>query len=130
MPVNDFHWQYGTLASALISGSSMVLGRYFRSIGHLLGNRNLSTFEVTEYEPSNKYGFKSLSGPLHSHTSYIFEAEGQGTRIAVSTKIRAVNLARVRVDILEHQLKRQLKENLVILKSSLEAGPVIWSPFW
>ena len=120
MPANDFQWQYGTLASALIPQGGTATGRYFRSIGHLLGHRNLSTFEVTEYEPNNKYGFRSLSGLLQSNTSYRFEMENGGTRITVSTTISAVNLARVRVDILEKQLKKQLKENLVKLKNNLE----------
>lgn len=39
--------------------------------------RNLGTFEMTEFEPNKKYGFKSLSGPLDSQTSYTFEQAGQ-----------------------------------------------------
>ena len=128
MPVNDFQWQYGTLASAPISVSVMAMGVRFRSIGHLMGNRNLSTFEVTEYEPNSAYGFKSLSGLLHSHTSYSLEMAKGGTHITISVHVSAVNLARVRVDILEKQLKKQLKENLAMLKNALEAGRVARSP--
>jgi len=128
MPVNDFQWQYGTLASALIPQGGAAMGKYFRSIGHLMGHRNLSTFEVTEYEQNNTYGFRSLSGLLQSNTYYHFEMENGGTRITISTTIRAVNLPRIRVDILEKQMKKQLKENLVILKNNLERNGVIWSP--
>ncbi|HEY6072088.1 MAG TPA: hypothetical protein VIV15_01565, partial [Anaerolineales bacterium] len=67
-PDNDFEWQYGTLASKNISEDPGRVGTQFQSVGHLMGRRNLSTFEVTEYEPNKKYGFKSLSGPLLSQT--------------------------------------------------------------
>lgn len=128
MPVNDFQWQYGTLASALIPQGGAAMGRYFRSIGHLMGHRNVSTFEVTEYEPDHKYGFRSLSGPLQSNTSYRFEMENSGTRITISTTISTVNLARIRVDILEKQMKKQLKENMAKLKNNLERKGVTWPP--
>jgi hypothetical protein len=102
----------------------MAMGVCFRSIGHLMGKRNLSTFEVTEYEPNTTYGFKSLSGLLHSQTSYSLEMAGGGTHVTISMHVSAVNLARVRVDILKKQLKKQLKENLAMLKNALDAGRV------
>lgn len=121
MPVNDHKWQYETLATALINRADLAVGTYFRSIGHLMGNRNLSTFEVTEYEPNNAYSFRSLSGPLQSQSSYVFEAEKGGTRVTITTHIHAVNLARIQVGLLKKQLKKQLKENLAILKYNLDA---------
>jgi len=63
-PENDFQWQYGTLVSARLSEGDSEIGTSFRSIGHLMGRRVQSTFEVTEFEPNRKYAFKSLSGPL------------------------------------------------------------------
>src|SRR5574341_479280 len=69
-PENDFQWQYGTLASAWTSESAKRVGASFRSIGHFLGRRTESTYEITDYEPIRKYGFKSLSGPRsEQHTS-------------------------------------------------------------
>ena len=61
------------VAAARLSEGAGTIGTLFRSIGHLMGYRVLSTFEVTEYEPNKRYGFKSLSGPLNSQTSYAFE---------------------------------------------------------
>jgi hypothetical protein len=49
-PENDFQWQYGTLETARLSECANNSGTLFRSIGHLMGRRNLSTFEVAEYE--------------------------------------------------------------------------------
>ena len=51
-PENDFQWQYGILATARLPKGSGAMRTFFRSIGHLMGRRNLSTFEITELEPN------------------------------------------------------------------------------
>jgi len=118
---NDFQWQYGTLASGQISEGAARVGAFFRSIGHFMGRRMESTFEVTEYEPARKYGFKSLAGPMHSQTLYTFEVTGGGTKVNVSTQASAVHLIQAPEGILEKQMKKQLKDNLAMLKNILEA---------
>lgn len=127
VPENDFQWQYGTLASSRLSEKIDLIGSFFRSIGHLMGRRNLSTFEVTEYEPLKKYGFKSLSGPLNSHTMYIFEMSHGSTKVSISTQLVVVNSLEINEGILEKKMKKQIKENLALLKEILEAKQA--SPF-
>ena len=119
---NDFEWQYGTLATASLSeGVGGNIGTFFRSVDHLMGRRVLSTFEVTEYEPNKKYGLKSLSGPLHSQTSYTFEIANGSTKINVSTQADVVNFFEMDEGVLEKGMKKQIKENLAMLKGILEA---------
>ena len=124
-PENDSQWQYGTLASARLSKGVNAIGTFFRSIGHLMGQRNLSTFEVTEYEPNKKYAFKSLSGPLHLQTSYTFEIDNRSTKITISTQANVVNFFQMDESILEKRMKKQLKENLAMLKDFLEAKRIL-----
>ena len=85
-----------------------------------MGRRIQGTFEVTEYEPNKKYGFKSLSGPLHSQTLYTFELAGGGTKVNISTQASATNVFQSDEGILEKKMKKQLKENLALLKDILE----------
>ena len=120
-PENDVEWQYGTLTAAGFSEGISKIGSFFRSIGHFLGDRVQSTFEVTEYEPNRKYGFKSLSGPLHSQTCYTFEAASGSTKISVSTQAHVVNFFQMNERLLEKKMKKELKENLTLLKDLLEA---------
>jgi len=120
-PENDFQWQYGTLASAKVSGGAAKIGTAFRSIGHLLGHRTQSTYEVTEYEPNKKYEFKSLSGPLQSFTSYTFKLAKGYTHVDVTLQANAINLVDLNENILEKKMKKQIKENLAMLKNILEA---------
>ena len=122
VPENNFQWQYGTLATARLSEGVSSIGTFFRSIGHSMGQKNLSTFEVIEYEPNRKYAFKSLSGPFRLQTAYTFEmADNRYTKLNVSIQADVVNFARVSEDILETRMRKQLEENLAMLKKLLEA---------
>lgn len=119
-PENDFQWQYGTLESSAFAEGASTVGTFFRSVGHLMGRRNLSTFEVTEYEPNRKYGFKTLSGPLYSQTSYALETVNGGTKINIFIQAYVINFFQVNEGILEKNMKKQLKDNLAMLKNLLE----------
>ena len=119
---NDFQWQYGTLASGQVSKGAMTVGTAFQSIGHVLGRRNQSTFEITEYAADEKYGFKSVSGPLESSTLYTFEAERGATAVHVTVQVRGIRSPGINAASLERHLKKQLRENLAMLKKLLEAG--------
>ncbi len=121
-PENDFQWQYGTLTSTQLSAGLIGLGACFQSISHVMENRVQATFQVTEYEPNQKYGFKSISGPIQSFTSYTFEIIKSCTQVTVSMQASAINLMGINEKVLEKKLKRQFKENLAMLKNILEAG--------
>jgi len=123
-PENDFQWQYGTLAAARFPDGAGRIGSFFRSVGHLLGHRVQGTFEVTEYEPNKKYGFKSLSGPLHWQTSYTFEVASGHTKISISTQAHVVNFE-MNERLVEKRMKKQLKENLTLLKDLLETKQIL-----
>jgi hypothetical protein len=124
-PENDVRWSYGTLAASTLTEGIPSKGTFFRSISHWMGRRNLSTFEVTEYKPDQKYGFKSLSGPVGSQTSYSLGMADNGcTKIEISIQADVVNFFQMDEGILEKKMKEQLKENLAMLKDLLEAKPL------
>lgn len=118
---NDFQWQYGTLESARVSAGATGVGAFFRSVGHFMGRRLQGTFEITEFETNRKYGFKSLSGPLRLQTLYTFEIAVGSTKVIVSTEASVVDFHQISEGVLEKQLRKQLKENLALLKGILEA---------
>ena len=124
-PENDVKWQYGTLLAARLPDGVDKIGSFFRTIGHLLGRRNQGIFEVTEYEPNRKYGFKSLSGPLHSQTSYTFEMSKDSTKISITTRAHAGSFFEMNEQLMERKMKKQLKENLALLKDVLEAQQIL-----
>lgn len=121
-PENDFQWQYGTLASTRLPGQILGPGACFQSVGNFMGQRVQTTFEVTDYEPVNRYGFKSLSGPLQSFTSFTFEIAKGYTQVKMTMQANIVNMVEFSENILEKKMKRQVKENLAMLKNILEVG--------
>jgi hypothetical protein len=123
-PENDFHWQYGTLVSAKISGGEMGVGTLFRVIGHLMGRRVESTYEVTEFEANKRYGFKSLSGLMDLCTLYTFEVMKGSTRISHSTQISLGEPLKSTPTTAEKSVKKEFRENLALLKDVLEASRI------
>ena len=120
-PENDFQWQYGTLASACLSEGEFGMGSLFRVVGHFLGERTESLFEVTGFEPYRKYGYRLQSGPIFSDTAYSFEMQGGRTELRLSVQINPGDLFKSSIAITEKRLKKQYKENLALLKELLEA---------
>jgi hypothetical protein len=118
---NDFEWQYATLASGPTKPEATRTGGSFRTIGHLMGHRMQSTYEVTHFEADRRYGFKSISGPLHSHTMYTLETEKGQTRVQVSTQASPANVLQNSERVVERFMQKQLREDLAMLKSILEA---------
>jgi len=119
---NDFQWQYGTLAAGRVSEGATRVGGSFRSIGHFMGLRNQSIYEVTDYEENEKFGFKSVSGPLDSLTLYTFETVRGSTKIDVTTQVREVRVPQVHEGTLEKHLRKEIRENLAMLKEILETA--------
>ena len=124
-PENDFQWQYEILETARLSEDVNNTRIHYRSIGHFMGRRNLSTFEVAEYNPNKKYSIKFLSGPLHSQTSYTFETVNSGTKVNVSIQASLADFHQMDEVLVEKSLKKQLKENLALLKNLLEASYIL-----
>ena len=123
-PENDFQWQYGTLTSIQISEGEIGVGTVFRSVGHFMGDRIESIYEVTEFEPDKRYGFKSRSGPMDLHTLYTFEVNGGSTKINLSTRIGPGDLLKPESIAIEKKVKKQCRENLALLKGILEADRI------
>lgn len=123
-PENDFQWQYGTLGSAQVSKGAVGVGTTFRTIGHFMGRRIETTYEVTEFEPYKKYGFRTLSGPIHSHTVFTFELHAGSTKVNITTEANPGELFQTSDGVVEKKARKQYKENLALLKHILESGQV------
>jgi hypothetical protein len=123
-PENDFHWQYGTLMSTKISKGEVGVATLFRTVGHFMGRRVESVYEVMEFEPNKKYGFKSLSGPIDSYTLYTFELIKGSIRISNAVQISLGEPFKSNPITAEKMVKKELKENLALLKDILESSRV------
>ena len=124
-PENDFQWQYGTLASAQVSQGEVGMGTLFRAVGHLMGRRLETLYEVTTFELNRRYGFRSVTGPVELHTLYLFEITDGATQIHMTLETDLRDLFKVNNAILVKKFKKQYKENLTMLKNILEAQRIV-----
>jgi hypothetical protein len=120
-PANNFEWQYGTLASGTTSRVGNGVGTVFQTIGHLMGRRMNSTFEVTQYEPNRRYGFRSVSGPMQLITVFSLDAGSGHTRLTVTTQAAPTNASTGGERGMELYMQKQLREDLAMLKQLLES---------
>jgi hypothetical protein len=118
---NDVKWQYGTLAASQLTQNPIALGTLFSSFSHFMGRRLQSKFEVTEYEPNKKYGFRSLSGPIQTETLYHFESFQDGTRVDANLHVNQRGFFKFPDAFVTRFAHNQLTENLAALKYFLEA---------
>ena len=123
-PENNFHWQYGTLLSTKISGKDMGVGTLIRVTDHIMGRRMESVYEITEFKLDKMYGFKSLSGLMDLHTLYTLEIMRGSTRINQSTEISLAEPFKANPTTAEKTVKKEYRENLVLLKQILESSRV------
>ena len=124
-PANNPQWQYGSLESVQISDGDMQVGTVFSSLGHFMGRRIQSDFEVTEFEANKSYGFETISGPIQLQTSYSFEALDRGTHIIVFSLINTGGFFKLVDPIVAKVAKKQFEENLTTLKDILETREII-----
>lgn len=124
-PENDFQWQYGTLSTVQISNGGVGMGTLFRAVGHILGRRIEALYEITVFEQNKRYGFKSVSGPVDSHTLYTFEMLNGGTRVTFSMQTDPKDAFQPEGTIVVRKFRKQYKENLAMLKSVLEAHQIV-----
>ena len=123
-PENDFQWQYGTLTSDQLSNGETGMGTLFRAISHFMGQRTVSVFEVTDFEPHQRYGFKSISGPIVSRTLYTFEMQADKSLIRLAVHIDPQDFFKQTMTLVEKGIKKQYRENFALLKSVLETSQV------
>lgn len=128
-PENDFHWQYATLRSTRVSDVEMGVGALFRSVSNFMGRRIEGVYQVTDYEPDKKYGFKSQSGPIVVYTLYLFEVMKGSTRIDLLAQITPGALVKPNDASTERRVRKQYRENFALLKDFLEARPIEESTF-
>jgi hypothetical protein len=118
---NDVQWQYGALAASQLTLHPIGLGTLFSSFSHFMGRRLQSKFEVTEYEPNKKYGFRSLSGPIQTETSYHFESYQDGTQVDANLQVKQSGFFQMTDTFVSRFAKKKLHDDLSALKSFLEA---------
>ena len=109
------------MESVQFSDGGTQVGTLFSSLGHFMGRRIQSTFEVTKFESNKNYDFKTISGPVQLQTSYKFESVNRGTNVIISTLVNPGGILQTGGSHRDKSGQKRFKENLAKLKEILES---------
>ena len=121
-PANDTKWRDSASSAEWVSESPVGVGSTQRSVDKFLGRKLESTTEITAWDPPNKYGQKSLSGPVPMEFTITFESEGSGTQLTINGQVEFGGFFKMAEGLVGKQLEKQLDTDFNGLKRVLEEG--------
>jgi uncharacterized membrane protein len=77
---NDRRWRPGVLEIRKVGGDGRG-ARWAQTMRGPMGRGIPSDFEVTEYEPNRRIGFRATAGPVRPEGRYEFADDGGATRV-------------------------------------------------
>lgn len=121
-PANDTKWRDSASSAEWISEGPVGVGSTQRSVDKFLGRKIELTTEVTAWDPPNKYGLKTLSGPVPTESTITFESEGSGTQLTINGQVEFGGFFKMTEGLLGKQVEKQLDTDFNGLKRVLEEG--------
>ena len=116
---NALQWQSGLL-EARVTNDVVGVGKTWVDVVQFLGRRIEVASELTEFEPLRTVGFKSTSGPIPLEGRYVFEPNGEGTKVTFTMQGEAGGFFKLAEPIVACSTQRQWETNLATLKDLLE----------
>jgi uncharacterized protein YndB with AHSA1/START domain len=121
-PERTSEWDHSILSIAQIRGP-LGPGARYRETHRVFFRPHAIDLEVTEYEPSQRIAYRTVSGGPPSTTRYELVPSPQLTRVRISAEARIGSLLVVLAPLLRRVIRRQLPETLRALKSHCDALP-------
>ena len=118
---NVTQWQSGILESSQTSEGPMGVGATMRVGVRAMGRQLRWTLEVTEYEPNQKFGWKSTSGPYPMHGGYTFESVNGGTSLTFVGEAQLGGFFKLIEPLVRRSIQKWREANFGKLKDLLEA---------
>ena len=121
-PMNLPKWQSMVAKVEAASTGPVGVGSKFKIQSEMMGRKMEGVMEITDYVPSEKFGFKTVAGPVQVQAVVTFKAAGTGTRLSLSAQGEPGGMFKLAEPMLAKQVKSQMEDNLKRLKSVLESG--------
>jgi uncharacterized membrane protein len=121
-PMNLPKWQSMVAKVDPVSSGAVGAGSTFKIQSELMGRKIDGVMEITDFEPSEKFGFRNVAGPVQVRASVSFKTVGTGTRLDLNGQGEPGGMFKLAEGVLANQVRRQMEDNLKRLKSVLEAG--------
>lgn len=114
-------WQSEVVNSKIISSGPLQAGTRFEEIVKVLGKKMSTVCEVTDYQPTKRFGFRSDSANIISYNgNFQFEPIGRDTRLTISAVFGLNGFWKIMEPIFGFEVRKGIGHELKILKSILE----------
>ena len=121
----DAMWQTTLVESQPLTEGPVRVGTKVREVRRFLSFRVELTRELTEYEPSTKSSFRTVSGPVPMIGAYILEPVDSATKLTATGELDAHGFFKLTEPVFSRMAGRELEASLGHLKDLLEAAELV-----
>jgi uncharacterized protein YndB with AHSA1/START domain len=114
-------WQPGLVEYRQTSAGPLAVGSTGVAVRTVMGQRNESTWQVTELVANRAYTLKSTSGPLAYEHAHTLQTEGSSTRLQVRFQAQPTGLLKIAEPMMAGGIKKDLDEGYQHLKALLDS---------
>ena len=120
-PANAVEWQSTCQGAQWVSEPPHGVGSTHDSVDKWLGGKIVSSFEVTIWDRPNRYGFKTIKGPIPVQTVIGFESTGENeTEMTVDVEAEVGGFFKLAEGLVGKQIDKQLETDFNAMKLLLE----------
>ncbi|MDP5225650.1 MULTISPECIES: SRPBCC family protein [Arthrobacter] len=121
-PRNAPEW-YANIATVSVHGEGPLrLGTTMDFVARFLGRRLSYRYEIVDFAPGRRLVMRTSDGPFPMQTAYLWEAEGDGTRMHLRNTGSPTGFGAVAAPAMRLAMKAATTKDLQRLKGILEAG--------
>jgi uncharacterized protein YndB with AHSA1/START domain len=118
---NWSEWATELVESTKTSEGPLGVGTTYMHVAQMLGRRIENGYEVTEYEPNNRFSMKSTSGPIPADVALTVDSADGGARLDLNVHAEIGGFFKLGEPVIARMMDRQQDANLANLKDLLEA---------
>jgi carbon monoxide dehydrogenase subunit G len=124
-PANLPKWQPAIESAEGTSNAKPGIGSTYRVLTKMLGGKTEGLFEITHWDPPNRYSYKSikLSFPGSIESLFTLAPKENGTQVTFEAQIATTGLFKLAEGMLGKQAEKGDGSNIDTAKQLLEAAP-------
>jgi carbon monoxide dehydrogenase subunit G len=118
---NGPQWQSGLLGVGRITEGPIGVGTRFTSVRKAMGRKMESGIEFTAFELNKKFAIKSYSGSSPFKQTFLFENDGETTRVNTVFELELGGLMSLAEPLIAPSIRREMKADFDNLKEIIES---------
>lgn len=114
-------FQSDVVKSTPLSDGPMRAGTKFEEVVNILGKKVPTVCEITEYLPTRRFGFRSVSSQRITYGgTFELEPNGRGTRVTTNVQVELKGWLKLAEPLFKAEMRDGVKKELNALKRLLE----------